>query len=125
MKQAALILIIAFVMILRPSPGRAETHVYVSFSVGGAVVIGAGVVFWGFSYTSQVSERKSPEENPDGLSLTPSASASSPSRSIKLLSMRLPQSFTAEDQTRAGIIPAPYGPRAAPSVEVPLLVLRW
>jgi hypothetical protein len=124
MKRGILILAMVFVMVLRPSLTRAETHVYVSFSVGGAVVIGAGVVYWGFSYTSQVSERKSPEENPNRRSVT-AASASNSLRSIQLLPILMPQPFTAEERTRADFSPAPEGPRAASSVEVPLLIFRW
>jgi hypothetical protein len=110
---------------LRPTPGRAETHIYVSFSVGGAVVIGAGVVFWSLSYTSRVSERKPREENPNRRPLFTSASASSPVPFMNLRSIHRPRPYTAEEGSRGDLIPAPDGPRAASSVGVPLLVLRW
>jgi len=116
---AAVFLAIAF-----PNPVRAETHVYVSFSVGGAFVIGAGVVFWSFSYASQVSETKSPEERPDRLLRTTASDL--PSRSgIESGLNRVPKSLTTDDRTRADSIFLPDGPREAPSLEVPLFTFRW
>lgn len=124
MKRGILILMVAFLVILRPSLSRAETHVYVSFSVGGAVVIGAGVVFWSFSYTSQVSERKPSEKNPD-LSLTATASATNPLRAIQPVPQPIPQFLSAEGRARADFTSIPDGPRATSSIEVPLFVFRW
>lgn len=123
MKRGILILTVAFVICLRPSLSRAETHVYVSFSVGGAVVIGAGVVFWGFSYTSQVSERKPSEENP-GL-LTSTASATRTLHAVQPVPQPIPQFLSAGERTRADFTPVTDSPHAVSSIELPLLVFRW
>lgn len=122
MRRGILTLAIVFVMVLRPSLTRAETHVYVSFSVGGAVVIGAGIVAWSFSYSSQVSEHKPAEESPSRLSLTMESSESGPLRMIQDGQKRLPQLIPQRPEV---ITRLSNGPRAASSVEVPLLVFRW
>jgi hypothetical protein len=121
MRRGILILVVAFLIVFRPGLGRAETRVYVSVSVDGAAVIGAGVLYWSLSYTSRVSEHRSPEQNPGVLSLTTDASRSNSPRSTRLI----PQSQTAEERTRADFASIPDGPRAASSVEMPLLVFRW
>lgn len=121
MRRGILILAIAFVMIVRPSPGRAETRVYVNVSVGGAVMIGAGALFWSFSYTSQVSQNKPLEKNPGRLSLTTNAFDPGSLRDIQLI----PQSLPAEERTRVDITTLLYAPYETSSVEVPLLIFRW
>ncbi len=125
MKRVILILAVVFLMVLRPGLSWAETRVYVSFSVGGAVAIGAGFLFWGISYSSRVSERISPEENPNRRSLITGASASNSQPSIQLLPIQMSQPITKDERTPADFLPAPQDPRTALSIEAPLLVLRW
>jgi hypothetical protein len=121
-KRGILILSIVFVTVFRPSLSRAETHVYVTFSIGGAVVVGAGVVAWSFSYSSQVSEHKPSQESPGRLFLTMISSESGPLRMIQDGQNRLPQFIPqiSEIATRLS-----NGPRAVSTVEVPLFILRW
>ncbi|MBI3611209.1 MAG: hypothetical protein HY204_10995 [Nitrospirae bacterium] len=125
MKKGLLILSVACLILFRPGPGLAETRVYVSFSIGGAVAIGAGVLYWSFSYTSQVSEQKPSEENPGRLSSTTDASELNPPRDIQLFSQLTPQPLTAQERTRADFTSAIDGPYAASTVELPLLIFRW
>jgi len=121
MRRGILILAIAFLIVFRPSLGRAETRVYVNFSVGGAVVIGAGALFWSLSTTSQVSQNKPSEKNPGRLSLTTDASDPGFLRDIQLV----PPSLPAEARTLADITLILPAPSEASSVEVPLLIFRW
>ncbi len=125
MRRGILILAIAFVMIVRPVPGRAETRVYVNVSVGGAVVIGAGALFWSFSYTSQVSLNKPSEKNPGRLSLTTNAFDPGSLRDIQLIPQLIPQSLPAEERTCVAITSLLHVPYETSSVEVPLLIFRW
>ncbi|MBI3597826.1 MAG: hypothetical protein HY203_11815 [Nitrospirae bacterium] len=129
MKRRLLIPAVILFMIFRPTLGRAETHVSVTFSVGGAVVIGAGVFYWGVSYTSRVSEYTPSEENPDRLSLTKDFAERNPSRTIRFLPQLLPQFVPplvpVGERTRADFVSLLNDPRTASTVELPLFVFCW
>ncbi|MBI3995853.1 MAG: hypothetical protein HY349_07745 [Nitrospirae bacterium] len=121
MKKGLLILSVTCLILFRPGPGLAETRVYVSFSVGGAAVIGAGILYWSVSYTSQVSQRKPQEENPGRLFPATDASETDPFQALQ----PEPQQVPHEEPIRADFTGIPDGLRAASWVEVPLLVFRW
>ena len=121
MRWRFLIPVMIFFMIASPSLSRADTRVYVSFSVGGAAVIGAGILYWSVSYTSQVSQRKPPEENPGRLFPATDASETDPFQALQ----PEPQQVPHEEPIRADFTGIPDGLRAASWVEVPLLVFRW
>ena len=58
MKRIVVLLAAAVTLTLgSPASGAAETQVYVSIGVGGAVVVGGGLLLWGLTYTSQISRR--------------------------------------------------------------------
>lgn len=120
MRRGILILAVAGLILFRPSLCPAATRVYVSFSVVGAVVVGAGVLFWRLSYTSRVGEHTPSEERPDRLSLT-TASESDPPLGIRIA----PQRFASEDRSRVDDRPFTNDLRVPSSLEVPLLVFRW
>ncbi len=125
MKRLILTSVIVLFMIFRPGPVRAETRVYVSVSVGGAAVIGAGILYWGFSYTSQVSEHKPSDENSGRLSPTAPASEPNSPRTVHIMPQLIPKPVTTQEPAAADAIFVSAGPFASSSVELPLLVIRW
>jgi hypothetical protein len=125
MKRRILIPAVVLFMLSWPGPSRAETHVYVSFSVGGAVVIGAGVLFWGISYSSRVSENEAPGGPSNRLSLATEKSAPKPTRSVRLITELIPQPAATEARTRFELGPVSRGPAESAFVGMPLLVFRW
>jgi len=117
MKRWFLIPVVAFLMFFGPNPARADSQVYVSFSVGGAVVIGAGVVYWGVSSSSRVSR------------YTPSEGDRNRLRTFQFF----PQFYPQFDQplvplggrNRADSVSLAAHSRSASIVELPLFVFRW
>ncbi|HUK55544.1 MAG TPA: hypothetical protein VLY20_02690 [Nitrospiria bacterium] len=125
--------LLPLVLIFWPGPARAETHVSVTFSVGGVVVIGAGAIFWSFSYTSRVGELRPSQETPDRLSLTTDSSEIKPPRAVQffpsfftsVLPPSVPRPVSDGGAPAAGYVPVPTGPRAPSVLELPLWVWRW
>jgi hypothetical protein len=117
MKRRFLIPLIGILIFFGPNLARADSQVYVSFSVGGAVVVGAGVIYWGVSSSSRVSESPPSEENPSRL------------RTIQFLPQLPPQFvqplFSIGERTRADFGSIPNDSRLASLVELPLFVFRW
>ena len=117
MKRWFLIPVVAFLMFFGPNPARADSQVYVSFSVGGAVVIGAGVVYWGVSSSSRVSRYTPSEEDPNRL------------RTVQFFPQLLPHfvqtHLPLEERTDADFATFSNDPHAASLVELPLFVFRW
>jgi len=129
MKRRFLIPLVGLLILFGPTLARADSQVYVSFSVGGAVVIGAGVIYWGVSSSSRVSESAPPEENPNRLSLRKNGSAENPVRTIQFVPQLSPQFVQPHvpigERTRADFGSIPNDSRVASLVELPLLVFRW
>jgi hypothetical protein len=120
MDHRFLISVGALLILFAPYPARADSHVSVSFSVGGAVVIGAGVIYWGVSSGPRVGESTPSDENPNRLSLTNDGFARKLSPAIRF---RPP--YNGDKRPRADFVSLPNDSRAAPIVELPLFVLRW
>lgn len=57
MKKSSLTVIVMTVSLLFGSgiPQAAETRVYIQFSVGGAVMVGGGILWWGITQRTRVS----------------------------------------------------------------------
>jgi len=129
MNHRVLIPVVALLILFGPNPARADSHVSVSFSVGGAVVIGAGVIYWGVSSGSRVSESAPSDENPNRFSLTKDGYARNPSSKIRfpppLLPPFLPPPVPVVEWMRADFVSLPNDSRAASIVELPLFVFRW
>lgn len=125
MKRRILIPAVVLFMLFWPCPSRAETHVVVTFSVGGAVVIGAGVLFWGISTSTRVSEHNPSGEKSNRLSLSTDQSAPRPTRSARRVTQLIPHPVATEGRTGVEFSPFPEGPVESSSVEIPLLVFRW
>jgi len=117
MKLRFLIPAVAIFILFGPKVARGDSQVYVSFSVGGAVVIGAGVIYWGVSSSSRVSQYTPSEEDPNRL------------RTIQFLPQLLPQFVQPHvplgERTRADFVSLPNNSRAATIIELPLFVFRW
>lgn len=117
MKRRFLIRLVGLLILFGPNPARADSQVYVSFSVGGAVVIGAGVIYWGVSSSSRVSESAPSEKNPDRL------------RTVQFLPRLPPQSVqplvSVGEPSRVDFGSIPDDSRVASLVELPLFVFRW
>ena len=59
MKRTVIAFVMGLSMILWPiATSAGETRVFVSFSIGGAVIVGGGLLFWSFTYTSRVSQNE-------------------------------------------------------------------
>jgi hypothetical protein len=117
MKRRFLTRLVGLLILFCPNLARADSQVYVSVSVGGAVVIGAGVVYWGVSSSSRVSESPPSEESPNRL------------HAIQFLP-QLPPQFVQSllpigERTRADFGSIPIDARVASLVELPLFVFRW
>lgn len=117
MKRVFLIPVFVGLTVFSPAPSYAETRVYVTFSVGGAVVIGAGMVYWSISSTSRVSEHKPSVEAMSDLPLPAAGTA-----------------FRFQSNDRQAMKPDPVLPEPMPilpvrqdtsQIEIPLLVFRW
>ena len=117
MKRRFLIPAVALLILFGPRLARADSQVYVSFSVGGAVVIGAGVIYWGVSSSSRVSQYTPSEEDPNRL------------RTIQFLPQLFPQldqpNLLLGERPRADVVSLPKDSRAVSVVELPLFVFRW
>lgn len=66
MKIGIVTLLVLLILAVRPGATEASTQVRVQFTVGGAVMVGAGVIFWGISYriASGLSGRVPSEADP-------------------------------------------------------------
>ncbi len=109
MRRTVIALVMGLSLALWPfEDSVAETRVYVSFSIGGAVIVGGGLLIWSLTYASQVSRNE-----PD-LQAAPS----------------LISSFTDAPEGREATAtdlfaekrPEPVPP---PLLELPLFVFRW
>ena len=109
MKRTVIALVIGLSLALWPfEDSVAETRVYVSFSIGGAVIVGGGLLIWSLTYSSQVSRNE-----PD----LPAA----PSLIGSFTGVREGRETTATDlfvEKRPEPVPPPL-------LELPLLVFRW
>jgi len=117
MKRRFLIRLVGLLILFGPNLARADSQVYVSVSVGGAVVVGAGVIYWGVSSGSRVSATAPSEENPSRL------------RTIQFLP-HLPPQFVQPivpvgEGSRAEFGSIPNDSPSASLVELPLFVFRW
>ena len=113
MKRIGLIAGFALWSVLHPSLREAEARVYVTVSVGGMVIVGAGVIFWGVSYTSRIGD----------LNVPPSET-----RSKALFSTRDRMKISAAAAPR--VIPEAgperkLTPGGLTEIEIPILVYRW
>ncbi|HET6465351.1 MAG TPA: hypothetical protein VFH55_07060 [Nitrospiria bacterium] len=117
MKRRILIPAVALLILFGPKMAWADSQVYVSFSVGGAVVIGAGVIYWGVSSGSRVSRYTPSEEDPNRL------------RTIQFLPQLFPQfdppNVLLGERPRADFASLPNDSRTVSVVELPLFVFRW
>jgi hypothetical protein len=129
MKRRYLIPVVVLLSLLGPNLARANSQVYVSFSVGGAVVIGAGVIYLGVSSSSRVSDSTPSEENPNRVSLTPPGSVENPLRTLYFLPQLLPHFLQPlvppGEQPHGNFGFLPNNSRAASTVELPIFVFRW
>jgi hypothetical protein len=65
MKRIVALLIAALALTVgSPSAGAAETRVYFSISVGGAMVVGGGLLFWSLTYGSVRVSKRGTEPQP-------------------------------------------------------------
>lgn len=97
--------------LLLPSAVSAETRVYVTFSVGSAIAVGGGLIFWGVSYSTRVSRNLESPTVSDPSSGPSAASFQAPDRSNGFL-MEPPDTI-------------PRNPRDAGLPGLPLFVYRW
>lgn len=109
MRRTVIALVMGLSLALWPfEDSVAETRVYVSFSIGGAVIVGGGLLFWSLTYASRVSQ-----DEPD-----PQAA---PSLISSLTDTHERREVTATDlfaENRPGLVPPPL-------LELPLFVFRW
>lgn len=61
MKQVVIFLILVILVCITAKAAEASrTRVYISISVGGAVVVAGGFIYWGLTYGSEVSQKDHP-----------------------------------------------------------------
>jgi len=71
---------VVFAMIAISVPSRAGTHVYATFSAGGAMILDAGFVYWGVSSRSRVGGDRPSDETPGPMSVSVKSAGPPPGR---------------------------------------------
>jgi len=124
MKRTVVALVLGLSLALWPfEDSVAETRVYVSFSIGGAVIVGGGLLIWSLTYASQVSQFVPRIEHSSHLRFEvnePNPQAA-PSLIGSFTGVREGRETTATDlfvEKRPEPVPPPL-------LELPLLVFRW
>lgn len=109
MKRTVIALVMGLSLALWPfEDSVAETRVYVSFSVGGAVIVGGGLLIWSLTYASRVSQNEpDPQAAPFLISSLTDASERREATATDLFVEKRPE------------------PVPPPLLELPLWVFRW
>lgn len=109
MKWISIIMMVAILLVYQPmTVEAASTRVYVSISIGGALIVGGGFLAWSLSYGSRVSKK---DPNPTPL----------PSLASNVMEFQGEKFKTFVDRSFQ-ISPEGFQPL---KVELPLLVYHW
>jgi tellurite resistance protein TehA-like permease len=108
MNGISIFFMVAFFLFMQPLKTEARSTVFISVSVGGAVIVGGAFIFWGISSGSRVGHREpaNTPAPPAAYSLTDLQEQGSPAPHNRLF-----QSHPEETQALA--------------LELPLVTYRW